>query len=117
MRSGDEGAIVDAVLDYFEGWYDGDAARMERALHPELAKRGFVDGATRPATAAEMVAATAEGQGKRDDPAERKLEVDVLTVYDDIASVAVRSVPYIEYLHLVRMDDRWRILNTLWRRP
>ncbi len=34
-----ETAIVQAALDYFEGWFDGDATRMERALHPDLAKR------------------------------------------------------------------------------
>ena len=33
-----EAAIVRTVLDYLEGWFDGDAARMERALHPDLAK-------------------------------------------------------------------------------
>ena len=33
-RTTAEAAIVSAVLDYFEGWFDGDAARMERALHP-----------------------------------------------------------------------------------
>ena len=27
------------ALDYIEGWYEGNAERMERALHPELAKR------------------------------------------------------------------------------
>ena len=32
-------AITKTALDYIEGWYAGDAARMERALHPELAKR------------------------------------------------------------------------------
>jgi len=35
----DRDAIVRVVLDYFEGWFDGDAARMERTLHPDLAKR------------------------------------------------------------------------------
>jgi len=25
--------------DYFEGWFEGDAARMERALHRDLVKR------------------------------------------------------------------------------
>ena len=35
----DRDAIVRVALDYFEGWFDGDAARMERALHPDLAKR------------------------------------------------------------------------------
>ena len=39
----DEAAIVEAVLDYFEGWFDGDAAAMERALHPGLAKRALED--------------------------------------------------------------------------
>ena len=39
MTKTDAEAIVDTVLDYFEGWFDGDRARMERALHPELAKR------------------------------------------------------------------------------
>jgi len=29
------------ALDYTEGWYAGDVARMERALPPELAKRMY----------------------------------------------------------------------------
>ena len=35
----DNAAITKTALDYIEGWYTGDAVRMERALHPELAKR------------------------------------------------------------------------------
>src|SRR5918998_425074 len=35
----DRAAIKQTALDYIEGWYAGDAERMERALHPELAKR------------------------------------------------------------------------------
>jgi Putative lumazine-binding len=35
----DSAAMKKAALDYIEGWYEGDATRMERALHPELAKR------------------------------------------------------------------------------
>jgi hypothetical protein len=31
--------IEQACLDYIESWYEADGARMERALHPELAKR------------------------------------------------------------------------------
>ncbi len=27
------------VLVYVEGWFEGDALRMERVLHPELIKR------------------------------------------------------------------------------
>jgi hypothetical protein len=35
----DLAAIQQTVRDYIEGFYDGDEARMESALHPELAKR------------------------------------------------------------------------------
>jgi Putative lumazine-binding len=34
----DEAAIRGVVSDYVDGWCDGDGARMERALHPELVK-------------------------------------------------------------------------------
>jgi hypothetical protein len=33
----DRDAIVRVALDYFEGWFDGDAARMEWTLHSDLA--------------------------------------------------------------------------------
>ena len=39
MTKTDAEAVTATILDYFEGWFDGDTARMERALHPELAKR------------------------------------------------------------------------------
>jgi hypothetical protein len=39
QQPNEEAAIRATALDYVEGWYTGDAARMERALHPELAKR------------------------------------------------------------------------------
>ena len=30
----DDELITRTVQDYFEGWHDADAARMDRALHP-----------------------------------------------------------------------------------
>ncbi|HEY7728879.1 MAG TPA: nuclear transport factor 2 family protein, partial [Candidatus Eisenbacteria bacterium] len=39
QTAADSAAIRATALDYIEGWYTGDAARMERALHPGLAKR------------------------------------------------------------------------------
>jgi hypothetical protein len=39
MSNDDIPAIRQTALDYIEDFYEGDAARMERSLHPELAKR------------------------------------------------------------------------------
>jgi hypothetical protein len=105
-------AVIATVLDYFEGWFDGDAERMDRALHPALAKRSFE--LKRTVTKEQMVAWTAEGDGKREDPGERGIEVDVVDVHGTIASAVVRSAVYREYVHLVRTDEGWKIVNALW---
>jgi ketosteroid isomerase-like protein len=114
----DEDAVVRTVLDYFEGWFEGDAARMKRALHPELAKRGVEKGAagaqTLEETSAEgMIEATARGVGKRHD--DHRIEVEVEDVYDTVANVTVRGAVYREYVHLARTEDGWKIVNTLWQ--
>jgi hypothetical protein len=108
-----EAAVTVTVLDYFEGWFDGDAARMESALHPALANRGPE---LRTVTKDDMVTWTAEGEGKAKDPGPgRRIDVTVVDVHGTIASAVVDSDVYHEYLHLVRTDDGWRIVNALWQ--
>ena len=62
-----------------------------------------------------MVAWTIVGEGRTDDPAERATSIEIVDVAGSIASVTVHSAEYIEYVHLVRTHDGWRIVNTLWR--
>jgi hypothetical protein len=115
-RTTAEAAIVNTVLDYFEGWFDGDAARMERALHPDLAKRSLEqDGRTLDETTAEwMIEATGRGVGRERDPGDRRIEVEVEDVHGSIANATVRSAVYREYVQLVRTPEGWKIVNTLW---
>jgi Putative lumazine-binding len=115
-RTTAEAAIVSAVLDYFEGWFDGDAGRMERALHPGLAKRSLdKDGRTLNETTAEwMIEATGRGVGRERDPGDRRIEVEVEDLYETIANATVRSAVYREYVQLARTTDGWKIVNTLW---
>ena len=111
--STDAAAVVAAALDYFEGWFDGDEARMDKALHPDFVKRraGEELGIL---TKERMLELTRRGEGK-EDSADRTLAVDVVDLYGDIASVIVRSAVYHEYLHLVRTISGWKIANALWQ--
>ena len=102
-----------AALDYFEGWFDGDVERMDRALHPDLVKRRGRRGARRHDEGADARAHPA--RRGHEDGADRRLDVEVEDVHGDIASVTVRSAVYHEYLHLVRTRDGWKIANALWR--
>jgi Putative lumazine-binding len=111
----DDALIRRTVLDYFEGWFDGDPGRMERALHPKLAKRSVeASEGVYEIGAQEMVEATATGAGKRRDPGERRIDIRVVDVHGSIASVVVDSNVYREYLHLVRTREGWKIANALW---
>jgi hypothetical protein len=115
----DTEAIKGAALDYIEGWYEGNAERMERALHPELAKRGiFVDKKTgkiamRSVGAADMVKYTKAGVGKSPEKKE-KVKLTVLDVFKNTACVKIVSPDFVDYLQLSRYKDGWAIVNVLW---
>jgi hypothetical protein len=104
--------IEQTVRDYFEGWYDADVVRMDRALHPDLVKRSVVHGGI--TTKARMLELTAAGEG-RQDGIDRTLVIRIEDVREDIASVTVESAVYHEYVHLMKTEDGWRIANALWR--
>jgi len=105
--------IKQTVADYYEAWFEGDAARMDRALHADLVKRSAGDrlGIT---TKERMLELTASGEGAND-VTDGRLEIEIENVFAEIASVTVRTGPYHEYLHLVRSDEGWKIANALWR--
>ena len=120
MTPADEAAIRSCLLDYFEGWFDGDVDRMDRALHPALAKHALGQDRDRSevldvTTRDEMVEATRRGLGTQRDSADRGIRIEVLSVSGDIASASVHSTVYREYALLARTSQGWRITATLWR--
>ena len=114
MTASDDAAIVRCALDYFEGWFEADPERMRRALHPGLAKRALDGDGLDEETAESMIDLTAAGAGRRHDLDARRIDVRVVDVYGDIATAVVDSHVYREYLHLVRTDGGWKIVNALW---
>ena len=119
--TGSEDAVRSVVMDYVEGWFEGDAGRMQRALHPELVKRcrGIegddpdAPGAT--LSAREMIDATADGEGRREDSADRRIEIRIDYLSGGVASAQCLCHRYVDLLHLVDMPDGWKIVNAAWR--
>ena len=120
LPAADAAAIKQTALDYIEGWYEGNAERMERALHPELAKR-MVE--TNPQTgrsrlnqmsAMSLVQGTRSGGGTKTPKDKQQKDVTILDVYEGAASVKVVAGAWIDYLHMARFNGRWVIVNVLW---
>jgi hypothetical protein len=119
QQPSDSDQIKAACLDYIEGWYAGDAARMERALHPELAKRiATKDDKGRyrlgQMSALSLVQGTRNGGGKDTPKGEQQKDVTVLDVYENAASAKIVASGWIDYLHLARWNGQWKIVNVLW---
>ena len=59
--------ITKSVLDYYEGWYDADVGRMDRAVHNDLVKRSSAreHGAVLSfITKKQMLELTGQGEGR-----------------------------------------------------
>jgi hypothetical protein len=112
-------AIRAAALDYIEGYYEGNGERMERALHPELAKRIV---RTNPQgqsqlqqmSAMTLIMGTRAGGGSTTPAAERHKDVTILDIYQNAASAKIHASGWVDYLHLAKSNGRWVIVNVLW---
>jgi hypothetical protein len=115
----DQAAIKQAALDYVEGWYEGSAERMERALHPDLAKRIVRTndkGQSRleQMSAMTLVQYTRGGGGKSTPKEQQQKDVTILDVFESTASVKAVMSGWIDYMHVAKYNGRWVIVNVLW---
>jgi hypothetical protein len=112
-------AIKQTALDYIEGWYEGNSERMERALHPDLAKRIVrtnPQGQSRfdQMGAMALVQGVRGGYGKNTPKENQQKDVQILDVFENAASVKVVMSGWIDYMHMARWNGRWVIVNVLW---
>jgi Putative lumazine-binding len=112
-------AIEAVAYDYVDGQLEGDAKRVARSLHPDLAKRAAVPAnseeslALRRMTRDELVSLTRDGALKT--PREKwDRSVRVLDIAGNAAVARVETPWFVDYFHLGRWGERWVIVNALW---
>lgn len=117
QSASDAELIKQTALDYIEGWYENNAERMERALHPDLAKRivrsddkgRYMIGQM---SAMGLVQAT---RGHEPTPKDKmQKDVTVLDIFGNAASAKIVASEWVDYLHLAKWRGRWVIVNVLW---
>lgn len=119
QSAADSAAIRATALDYIDGWWEGNAERMERALHPDLAKRIInTDQRGRNVlghqSAMTLVQYVRRGGGRDTPAAERRSDVSILDIFGNTASVKVDAGQWVDYLHIAKWNGRWVIVNVLW---
>lgn len=115
----DASEITRAALDYIDGYYSGDAARIQRAVHPDLNKATPRDlpqtgrTALSYTTYSGLVEFTRAQAGALPDTA-RHIEVIILSNENDVANVKVISANFTDFIQLVKLDGDWKILNVIF---
>lgn len=116
----DDAAIRATALNYIQGWYEGDATRMESALHPELAKRMIsTDAKTGHSQfnhmgAMQLVQNTRRGGGSKTPKDQQLKEITILDHFNNAAVVKIVASGWVDYLELAKFNGQWKIINVLW---
>lgn len=120
----DRAAVRQAVLDYVEGFYEGDTTRLVRSVWPEVRKWGYArargaDGAYRgmamafPAGFLQYAAGVREGRTRT--PADAPKTITLFDVQDQTASAKLTAWWGTDYLLLAKEQGRWMITHVLWQ--
>ena len=114
--------ITQVALDYIESQHNVNPEQFERAAHPRMVKRTFW---TNKKTGKEYLRETftdamillaetynLEGEGFPENP---KKEVIILDIFDRTASVKLIADEWIDYMHIVKLNGKWQLVNVLWQ--
>ncbi|GAB3716841.1 hypothetical protein GCM10027592_58500 [Spirosoma flavus] len=121
----DVAGVRQACFNYIDTFYKVDTTLAYQSIHPTLQKRGFsFDQRTgsyskqleMPFPALIRLAKLWNKEGKRAN-ADSPRQVDVFEVADKTAMAKVTAVWGIDYLHLIKENGRWMIVNVLWQSP
>ena len=119
--------VKETVLNYLEGLETNNPARVEMAMHPDLAKRTIEKNKEGKDFLSNMTAASLVGYTKDFDftqfykkgvdPKEPlKVETIIYDISDSIATVKAtqNKFEFFDYIHLGKINGEWKIINILW---
>src|SRR6187549_60342 len=115
----DREAIKRTAVNYAEGWYEGNAEKMESSLSPDLAKRivrtnDKGQSGLGQMTAMSLVQGTRGGSGKSTPKEEQQKDVTILDVMGSAATVKLEMRDWVDFMHIGKMNGKWVIINVLW---
>jgi hypothetical protein len=120
----DRAAVRRAVLDYVEGFYEGDSTKLLRSVWPEVRKYGYAGRQGAPYRGMAMAFpqgflgyAAGVREGRTRTPAGAPKEITIFDVQDQTASAKLTAWWGTDYMLLAKEQGRWMITHVLWQTP
>lgn len=113
----DDASLIRAtVRNYIDGYYTGDANRMQNTLHPHYLKHMIHrDIPMRDFTGPQLIAMVRSAGTPNIAAAERKEDVTVLDISGNIASAKLIAASWVDYMTLEKSGGSWKILSVVQR--
>ena len=124
QSTADRAAVERAVLDYVEGFYEGDTTKLVRSVHPDVTKYGYyvprdsTKYVGEPMPFAECLS-YARGVRARNQPAPATApkRIEIFDVQNQTASAKLTAWWGTDYLLLAKYEGRWMIRQVMWQSP
>ena len=115
--------VKEACFNYIDAFYKADTTLAHTSVHPLLQKRGFSYDKAKASYSKQLEMpfqslirlATVWNKDGSKANAQSPRTVQIFEVTDKTASAKVSAVWGIDYLHLVKENGRWYVMNVLWQ--
>lgn len=117
----DSAAVRRAVLDYVEGFYEGDTLKLVRSISPSVYKYGYgrraegYVGMQMQFPAGFIGFAKSVQAGRNLPPANAPKDIILFDVQDQTASAKLTAWWGTDYLLLAKDNGKWMITHVLWQ--
>ena len=118
----DHKAVKSAILDYVEGLYEVDSTRIDKSVDNTLRKIGYYYGEDKkwrdnlPMTKEQLsrLAARWNKSGNQVNENTPK-KIEIYDINSKTASAKLTAAWGIDYFHLGKYDNQWKIINVMWQ--
>lgn len=122
QAAAERAGVERAVLDYVEGFYEGDTLKLKRSVHPDVAKYGYYvprDSSRYVGEAMPFAEFLSYARGIRERNRQARPDapkkVEIFDVLDQTASAKLTAWWGTDYLLLAKYDSRWMIRQVMWQ--
>ena len=113
-----------AIMDYIEGFYEGDSIKITRSISPEVVKYGYWKDEKsgkyggEAMTYQQMIEYSVNIKKKnRQQPATAIKRADIFEIQDQTASGKVTAWWGTDYVLLEKINNKWMIRMVMWQGP
>ena len=118
QSTSEDEAVEKAVLNYIENFFENNFDAMNASLHSRLAKRGLNPNGSMSDDLPPQKLKEILNKKKAFPRANQNNKVENVQVFGKMASATLTTgypkMRWVEYCHLVKENDTWKIINVFW---